>query len=65
MDVLGKARRLEWRIAGTVEQAAKGLVRPAPREPLEIVHAILDAVEREIQHPRDRRFKHLVIFILD
>ena len=49
MDVLGKARRLEWRIAGTVEQAAKGLVRPAPREPLEIVHAILDAAEREIQ----------------
>jgi FHA domain-containing protein len=49
MDVLGKARRLEWRIAGTVEQAAKGLVRPAPREPLEIVHVILDALEREIQ----------------
>ena len=49
MDVLGKARRLERRIAGTVERAAKDLVRPAPREPLEIVHAILDAVEREIQ----------------
>src|SRR5438876_3884372 len=49
MDVLGKARRLEWRIAGRVQKAAKGLVRPVAREPLEIVHAILDAVEREIQ----------------
>jgi hypothetical protein len=49
MDLLGKARRLESRIAGTLDQAVKGLGRPTPREPLEIVHAILDAVEQEIQ----------------
>jgi hypothetical protein len=52
MDLLGRARRLESRIAGTFDQAAKGLARSArsaPREPLEIVHAIVDAVEQEIQ----------------
>jgi len=49
MDLLGKARRLESRIAGTLDRAAQGLVRPAAREPLEIVHAILDAVEQEVQ----------------
>ena len=49
MDVLGKARKLESRIAGTFEQAARGLVGSAAREPLEIVHAILDLVEHEIQ----------------
>ena len=49
MDLLGKARRLESRIAGTFDQAIKGLARTMPREPLEIVHAILDAVEQEIQ----------------
>ena len=43
MDLLGKARRLESRIAGTFDQAVKGLARTMPREPLEIVHAILDA----------------------
>jgi hypothetical protein len=49
MDLLGKARRLESRIASTFDLAVKGLGRTAPREPLEIVHAILDAVEQEVQ----------------
>jgi hypothetical protein len=49
MSILEKARRLEFRIAGKLDQAAKGFVRSGDREPLEIVHAILDAVEREIQ----------------
>jgi len=52
MDLLGKARRLESRIAGTFDQAARGLARSsrsAAPEPLEIVHAILDAIEKEIQ----------------
>jgi FHA domain-containing protein len=49
MDLLGKARRLESTIAARLDEAAKGLVRSRPREPLEIVHAILDAVDREIQ----------------
>jgi hypothetical protein len=49
MDVIAKARRLEQRIAGRFEQAAKGLAGSAPREPLEIVHDIVAAVELEIQ----------------
>ncbi len=49
MDILGKALRLESKIAGQLDKAAKGFVRSGAREPLEIVHAILDRIEREIQ----------------
>src|SRR5262252_7928974 len=49
MDVLGKARRLESAIAVRLDQVAKGLVRSRSREPLEIVHAILDAAEQRIE----------------
>jgi hypothetical protein len=49
MDVLRRARRLESAIAMRLDQVAKGLVRSRPREPLEIVLAILDAVEQRIE----------------
>src|SRR5262245_8343825 len=49
MDVLGRARRLESTIAAKLDEVAKGLVRSRPREPLEIVLAILDAVEQRIE----------------
>jgi FHA domain len=49
MDVLGKARRLESTIAAKLDEAAKGFVRSRTREPLEIVLAILDAVDRRIE----------------
>ena len=49
MDVLGRARRLESTIAAKLDEAAKGFVRSRPREPLEIVLAILDAVEQRIE----------------
>jgi hypothetical protein len=49
VDILGKARRLESKIAGRLDEAAKEFVRSGAREPIEIVHAILDAVEHEIQ----------------
>jgi hypothetical protein len=49
MDLFGKALRLESKIAGRLDKAAKGFVRSGAREPLEIVHAILDRVEQEIQ----------------
>jgi hypothetical protein len=49
MDVLGRARRLESTIAAKLDEAAKGLVRSRRREPLEIVVAILDAVEQRIE----------------
>src|SRR5579872_620459 len=49
MDVLRKARRLESAIAVRLDQIAKGLVRSRTREPLEIVSAILEAVEQRIE----------------
>jgi FHA domain len=49
MDVLGRARRLESTIAAKLDEVAKGLVRSRPREPLEIILAILDAVEQRIE----------------
>jgi len=49
MNVLGRARRLESTIAAKFDEAAKSLVRSRPREPLEIVLAILDAVENRIE----------------
>jgi hypothetical protein len=48
MDVLGKVRRLESTIAARLDDAAKAFVRSRPREPLEIVLAILEAVEQRI-----------------
>jgi hypothetical protein len=49
MDVLRKARRLESRIAARLDEAAKVFSRSRARSPLEIVHAILDAVEQQIE----------------
>jgi hypothetical protein len=49
MDILGKARRLETKITARLDRAAQGFAGSGEREPLEIVHAILDIVEREIQ----------------
>ena len=49
MNVLGRARRLESAIAGRVDQVAKGLVPSRARQPLEILLAILEAVEQRIE----------------
>jgi len=49
MDIVGKARKLESRVARALDSAAQRLVRPGAREPLEIVHATLDAVEQQLQ----------------
>jgi len=49
MDILGKARRLESKITARLDRAAKEFAGSGAREPLEIVHAILDIVEHEIQ----------------
>jgi hypothetical protein len=49
MDVLRRARRLESRIAARLDKAAKALSRSRSRGPLEIVHAVLDAVEQQIE----------------
>jgi hypothetical protein len=49
MDLLGKARRLESTIARRFDRAARDAVGAVSREPLEIVHLVIEAVEREIQ----------------
>jgi hypothetical protein len=50
MDILEKARRLEDALARRMAGAAKSLAGgSAAREPIELTHAIVDAVEREVQ----------------
>ena len=49
MDILSKARRLESTIARRLDTAAQEFIGSGAREPLEIVHAIVEAVEHEIQ----------------
>jgi hypothetical protein len=49
LDVLGKARRLESSIARRLDSAARDFIGSGAREPLEIVHAIVEAVAHEIQ----------------
>lgn len=49
VDILTKVRNIESTIASRFDTAAKKLTTSGPREPLEIVHAIVDAVAREIQ----------------
>ena len=48
--VIDRARRLEAFIASSVEATASRMTgSPGPRQPLEIVHAVVDAVARDIQ----------------
>src|SRR6185503_88764 len=49
MDILAKARELEARLARTVDRAAARVIPPGGREPLEISHAVVETVEREVQ----------------
>ena len=49
MNILSKARKLETIIARTVDDAAQRVAPSGSREPLELVHAILDAVEEQVQ----------------
>ena len=49
IDFLGKARRLESRIARRLDSAAQDFVGSGTREPLEIVYSIVEAVDSEIQ----------------
>jgi FHA domain-containing protein len=48
-DILDKARTLEGRISRALSRAAEDASGRQVREPLEIVHGILDAVERQVQ----------------
>src|SRR5262245_34589165 len=49
MDIVRKLRRLESRLAGSVNAAAQKVMLTGPREPLEILHAILESVEKRIE----------------
>jgi hypothetical protein len=68
MDFLRKARDLEARLAGRLDRTVGGLVRSGAREPLEVVHAIVEAVQEEIQSSgRGRRvfpFNAIAVTIL-
>lgn len=48
-DLIGKARKLESALAAGVEGAARSLTGSSARHPLEIVHAVVDVVEQEVQ----------------
>lgn len=49
MDIIGKLRGLESRLARTVDAAAQKVTPAGPREPLEVLHAIIEAVEKRIE----------------
>jgi pSer/pThr/pTyr-binding forkhead associated (FHA) protein len=49
MDILHKARKLETQIVKSLGAAARSIVNAGPREPIEVAHAIVDAVERHVQ----------------
>src|SRR5262245_11482727 len=49
MDILGNLRRLESSLIRTVDSAAQKVAQPHSREPLEILHAIVEYVEKRIE----------------
>jgi hypothetical protein len=49
MDILDKARRLESTLARSLDDAARRLAKSGARQPLEIVHAIVEAVEGRLE----------------
>ena len=49
MDILGKARKLESHIARRLDDAVQNLVGQSPRQPIEIIHAIVGLAEQQIQ----------------
>jgi hypothetical protein len=49
MDILGKARRIESRLARTIENAVQGVVGRTARQPIEVLHAVVDFIEQQVQ----------------
>ena len=49
MDLLARARKLEAVLSGTLDRAADRVRPTGPREPLEIAHAIVEALAEHIQ----------------
>lgn len=67
MDIAGKARKLERKITRTIEAAVEEFVGPSAITPIEIVHAVLDRAEQQIQDVgRGRRtfpFNHVRVHV--
>lgn len=49
MDIVRKLRSFESKLARTMNEAAQKMTPAGPREPLEILHAIVEAVEKRIE----------------
>jgi hypothetical protein len=49
MDILSKARKVESKLARTLDRALQQWTRSGPLEPLETLHAIVDAVEARLE----------------
>jgi pSer/pThr/pTyr-binding forkhead associated (FHA) protein len=49
MDIMGKAKKLEWKIARSLDAAVVELVGKSEPAPLEIVQGVLDRAEQQIQ----------------
>lgn len=49
MDIAGKARKLERKISRTVDAAVEEFMGKSATAPIEIIHAVLDRAEHEIQ----------------
>jgi hypothetical protein len=49
MDLLRKARDLEAKLTSRLDRSVGDLVQSGAREPLEIIHAIVEAVQEQIQ----------------
>lgn len=68
MGIVGRIRRLETKIARAVDAAVESVAGREPREPIEIVHAVLDAAAAQIQTAgRNRRvfpFNAVTVYVL-
>ena len=57
MDIRRKLQQIEARIGSTFDRKVSELVQARVREPLEIVHAVVDRAAREVQSSgRGRRY---------
>jgi hypothetical protein len=49
MDILSKARKLESKLAQTIDRAAQQWSKAGPRGPLEVLHGVLEAVDDRVE----------------
>ena len=49
MDILAKARKLESKLAHTIDRAAQQWSKSGPRGPLEVLHGVLAAVDERME----------------